>query len=132
LSFGCARGAGIARLRLPALNFRAAKVTPGRGAALAEKRMGFLLKSVICIALVIVALHLRDADAPTAPREAVGPRAIRAATPAPPRRPAFEEAARGLARAGVDALAERARARGLEAPRDCALALQRLQSAGRP
>ncbi len=94
--------------------------------------MGFLLKSAVCIALVVVALHWRDAEAPTAPREASEAHAARAAAPAPPRRPAFEETARGLARAGMDALAERARARCLEAPRDCALALQRLQSVGRP
>jgi hypothetical protein len=86
----------------------------------------FLLKCLVCIALVVFALEWRGADAPATgqvPSEA----RPRAAAPRPPRRPQFEESARDLAQVGADALVAAARDRCLAAPRDCAAALQRLQ-----
>lgn len=87
--------------------------------------MGFLLKCFLCIAAVLIALQWRggESGAPSAP-----PR-TRAAAPQPPRRPQIEEAARGLAASGAEALMSAARDRCLSAPRECAAALQELQGA---
>lgn len=95
-----------------------------------EPLVFFLLKCLVCIALVIVALQWRGPEGPTsaqAPAEARG----RVAAPKPPRRPQIEESARDLAQAGGDALIAAARDRCLASPRDCAAALQRLQGQGR-
>lgn len=87
--------------------------------------MVFLLKCLVCIALVVAALEWRAVDGPPVPppAETRG----RAAAPRPPRRPQLDETAKDLAQAGADALIAAARDRCLAAPRDCAAALQRLQ-----
>ncbi|WP_442754320.1 hypothetical protein ACNHKD_15185 [Methylocystis sp. JAN1] len=92
--------------------------------------MLFLLKCLVCIALVIAALEWRGADGPDSVQAPAGARG-RVAAPKPPRRPQIEESARDLAQAGADALVAAARDRCLSAPRDCAAALQRLQGQGR-
>jgi hypothetical protein len=90
----------------------------------------FLLKCLLCIALVILALQWRGADGRGAASTPTGARE-RVAAPKPPRRPQIEESARNLAQAGADALIAAARDRCLSAPRDCAATLQRLQGQGR-
>jgi hypothetical protein len=82
----------------------------------------FLLKSLICIGLVLFALGWPNLE--------VSPPASRpqgsAAAPKPPRRPQLPESARDLAQAGADALLAAARDKCLASPRDCAAALQTL------
>jgi hypothetical protein len=82
----------------------------------------FLLKSLICIGLVLFALGWPDVEPSSpAPRRAAG-----VAPPAPPRRPQIQDSARDLAQAGADALIAAARDKCLAAPRDCAALLQSL------
>jgi hypothetical protein len=95
-----------------------------------EPPLVFLLKCLVCIALVMFALEWRGADRPNPTQSATEARG-RPAAPKPPRRPSIEDNARNLAQAGADALVATARDRCLSAPRDCAAALQRLQGQGR-
>jgi hypothetical protein len=87
----------------------------------------FLIKSAVCIAVVLAVLHWRGADAPAPSNDSHA----RAAAPQPPRRPRIEDGARDLLQAGANALVSAARDRCIESPRDCAAALQRLQGAAR-
>lgn len=80
--------------------------------------MFFLAKCLVCIALVLVALHLRPLDASAPQANLVSSAA----------RPRLDDALRGLMQNGAEALAGAARDRCLAAPRDCAAALQRLQT----
>jgi hypothetical protein len=89
----------------------------------------FLIKCAVCIALVILALQLRDADAPASTRAPADAHA-RIAPPKPPKRPALEDTARDMAQAGADALVAAARERCLSAPRDCVAMLKKLQGQG--
>jgi hypothetical protein len=82
----------------------------------------FLLKSLICIGLVLFALGWPDVELSSpAPRRTAG-----AAAPQPPRRPQLQDSARDLAQAGADALIASARDKCLAAPHDCAALLQSL------
>jgi hypothetical protein len=91
-----------------------------------DNDLGFLLKSFLCIALVVLALQWREEE--TRP-PATGARQ-RLAAPRPPRRPPIDETAHELVQSGADALVAAARDRCLASPRDCAAALQRLQGSG--
>jgi hypothetical protein len=82
----------------------------------------FLLKSLICIGLVLFALGWPDAEFA---RPAPHGRAAGVA-PQPPRRPQIQDHARNLAQAGADALMSAARDKCLASPRDCAALLQSL------
>lgn len=85
--------------------------------------MFFLIKSLICIGLVLFALGWPGAELSTpAPRGRVVVTAPQAAA----RRPQITEHARDLAQAGADALAATARDKCLSSPRDCAALLQTL------
>jgi hypothetical protein len=99
-------------------------------AAETEPQLVFLLKSLVCIALVIFALQWRGVDR-SIPAQTANEARGRTSAPKPPRRPSIEENARDLAQNGADALIAAARDRCLSAPRDCAAALQRLQGQGR-
>lgn len=84
--------------------------------------MFFLLKSLICIGVVLFALGWPGAEVqPGAPQGRPTGAASRAA-----RHPQIDERARTLAQAGADALAAAARDKCLASPRDCAALLQSL------
>ncbi len=87
--------------------------------------MFFLVKSLICIALVLMALGWPDVGA-RSPASEPRPRALAARAA---HKPQIEESAREAALAGTDALISAARDRCLSNPRDCAALLQRLQGA---
>ena len=80
--------------------------------------MFFLLKSLVCIALVLVALGWRGVESPEKPSQASAARS--------PRRQGAEAGGADLLRSGTDALVAAARDKCLAAPRDCAALLQRL------
>ena len=89
--------------------------------------MFFLLKSLICIGLVLFALGWPEVEPGSPATPAPHGRAV-AAAPPPPRRPQIQDHARDLAQAGADALLAAARDKCLAAPRDCAALLQSLGS----
>jgi len=78
----------------------------------------FLLKSLVCIALVLFALGWRGADRPEEPSHAGASARLR--------EKAADEGGADLVQAGKDALIAAAREKCLSAPRDCAALLQRL------
>jgi hypothetical protein len=92
-----------------------------RGASGSTPPLFFLLKSLICIGLVLFALGWPNVDAPPVPHSR-----MTAAAPQPPRRPQVQDHAQDLAQAGADALMAAARDKCLAAPRDCAALLQSL------
>jgi hypothetical protein len=87
----------------------------------------FLIKSLVCIAIVLFALQWRGVDQPAASPESPA----RGSAQKPSRRPSIDEGARDLVRTGTDAMIAAARDKCFSAPRDCAAALQRLQGPGR-
>jgi hypothetical protein len=80
----------------------------------------FLLKSLVCIALVLFALGWRGVEPPEKTSRVAAPRAEKRQT-----------MSENLAQAGTDALIAAARDKCLAAPRDCAALLQRLPVPGR-
>jgi hypothetical protein len=87
----------------------------------------FLIKSLVCIAIVLIALQWRAVDQP-----APGPESrARVSAPKPSRRPSIDESAGVWVQAGADAMISAARDKCIAAPRDCAAMLQRLQGAER-
>jgi hypothetical protein len=114
------RGLVFTSAQLPRATLPFTRVPAGRRGYASP--LFFLLKSLICIGLVLFALGWPEVEpAPTAPHG----RAV-AAAPQPPRRPQIQDHARDLAQAGADALMGAARDKCLAAPRDCAALLQSL------
>ncbi len=89
--------------------------------------MVFLIKSLACIALVLIALQWRAADKPAPGLES----RARVSATKPSRHPSIDESAGDWVQAGTDAMMSAARDKCLAAPRDCAAMLQRLQGAER-
>ena len=88
----------------------------------------FLLRSLICIALVY-ALAMTDRE--PSPVGVASPRAAMAVTAvqSPERRPKLTETTKALAQAGVDALGAAARDHCLSAPQECVEMLRKLNVA---
>jgi hypothetical protein len=119
-------GEGVARRRGVYFRSTSRRDIPGDDAS-SEARgprppLFFLLKSLICIGLVLFALGWPDVETPSAPSR----QRASVSSPQPPRRPPLQDSARDLAQAGADALIAAARDKCLSSPRDCAALLQTL------